>query len=39
MEIPQSRAANKVPVPAIRRLPSYLRLLNEYHLQGREWVS
>ncbi|MBI9103310.1 MAG: redox-sensing transcriptional repressor Rex [Spirochaetales bacterium] len=27
------------PLPTIRRIPSYLRLLYEYRKEGREWIS
>ena len=29
----------KYPVPTIRRLPSYLRVIKGYDFEGREFVS
>jgi len=34
-----SKIQNPIPLPAIRRLPAYLRLLKAYKIEGETWVS
>lgn len=35
----EAAEAKKVPVPTIRRIPSYLRLLYQFQAEGRRWIS
>ena len=40
MQEEENKRVDKIaPLPTIRRIPSYLRLLYEYRAAGREWIS